>query len=703
MATTSDAAAGIRARQTRRALPIIPAIPHKLSRPQRAARPITPDENPGETVNKQDARATTPQPIGNGSNRRNAPDPLTPDTQVSGAQHESVENRLPASSEATSAGATAVEVPDAQEMNLGADTTAGAQSTKQEQVSRQDTVNGASAGAAISDQLPAAFYPADQRRVSINGHDANQQAHPFTTPLHVQQPGVDGIVFGATNASPAVPVTPQDIEQDMHNHFQPTHRQPPGLMHPEFASQFYPGHAHHHSRSQAPWIPPAATAASLDPPYINGRGLQPPQFNVQTPFDAHLVPSFSPGGAPATASHAATPRSQSPLKPLYQGTQPPSEHEDDRGFAPYHAGPGMQSFVPPKLDMPFELLAYLNSQLGNPKYADAVLRVRSPTTTLLELPVHSLIVARSPAIAFSIERGRAETTRNDHSLVQLDVFTQDKYITSEAVDEAIRILYGAPLFTVEGYCYGLAPFFLGDEEGPNSREALKRMAGAISYAATGKLFGLRNMHSRGLELIRALLRWDTVELALEYGLRESIYSRSRDEIAQGARSPVEFDATNFVERDCVDFLAYDLSPSFNFFSVAPEMQNCPRLPHVVESKQASHNPRLSGIRFGDVPPEDLNPDLITRTLSTILLSLPIALLDGLFKRPVVVNQLGWPRIEKLMHEVVTEREDRRRKVLHSWFRQVPDKSSSVPQHIVDNLFHEEQANGRMLTERRQTH
>jgi hypothetical protein len=135
-------------------------------------------------------------------------------------------------------------------------------------------------------------------------------------------------------------------------------------------------------------------------------------------------------------------------------------------------------------------------------------------------------------------------------------------------------------------------------------------------------------------------------------------------------------------------MAYNFPVSFSFYALAPELDLDPRLPSVVEFRSATHNPRLSRIRFGDAPPEDdLKPDYIARILSSVLLSLPLVFLQRLFSHRATANQLGWTGVVKVMRDVVDEREKRRQKTAKSQLRLQQD--GTVPQLLLENLFWEE--------------
>lgn len=694
-------------RQVRRNLPhnIVPAVPLKFSRPSRPSGPATsviPIETPPTPVTQQDAE---PQEYHSEQEHADNPlsietpsrDPLTPESKSSHLDgHGKASEDRPVFAPGEPSFSKSAETPPLEAKSSINDhdqkvakelAQAHAQSLAR---STTNTVNGDHK----RPELPPPFYPAEKLS-SQPGTESSVHQPSSGKPTHVSRPSVDGIVFGATQDSPVGTSTPQEIDQDSHAIRQPVPRQPPGFLQPDFARPFYPGHSHHMAGSHAPWIPPVVSAAPLDGPYPNGN-FHAPHFPLPGVYNGIHQDKFSPGAAPLSLNGTGRSLSQSPARPQFPPTLPTSEHGEDHASS-FRNGTVPRPFVPqPKYDASFELGEYFSHRLGNPEFADFLLCVRSAESILLQLPVHGIIVARSQSIASEIHRLRASPLKNDNMLPQIELFTHDNSVTPDSVTEAVKVLYGGPLFPIDRIVFGLRPFHAEDDQGQNIQEARKRMAQAISYTAAGRLFQLRNVQKQGNDMIRALLRWDTIEQAAGYALSQSIYARARDDPSQEAPTQEEFDATQLLERDCIDFIAFNVPTTFKLDVLAPELHYFPRLPLVLETRSASHNPRLSRIRFGDVPAEDdVKSDYISRVLSSILLTLPLTLLEGLFNHQALLNQFGPPVVERLMQEVVNERESRRRKVLSNG---LGSQSNGFSRRLLDNVFHEEHLRGRALLE-----
>jgi hypothetical protein len=684
MAPVSANTAAASQRQARRSVArIIPAIPHRFSRPSAPARPITPDESTTAAATKAEPE---PQPAAAKEPEERAATPvhtpLTPDSNAVNGGHVD-ESRL-AASPARSADdhveeAQAVPV-DGQGLSRPhselerkwltlLQAGAGApelQPTLDEKPASEPqaeleletpTVNGDVPKLTAPAVLPPEFYPREKPvsyTPNSDGIDGPFVAPTATFPTHRMQPSVEGVVFGgALQDSPAVPSTPQESELDPRAQQQTFARPPPGFA-PHLAHQFFPGHTHHPSDpAAAPWLYPTYTMA-------------PPPENMYNGHDYHstslpaVAPVYHPPyqtGVPPAMNGATTSHTQSPSK---------SQFGEDLQNIPY--ANGTASRVQQSAPMEYDIVKHLSGLFGSPEFTDYVLHIRSPETMLLTLPVHAALVSRSPVILQALRRSGAQGHRSKDSRQLAEIFTHDRFVSSESLHEALKILYGAPLVSIQSFSLGLGPYDGGSDQGYTFNEARKRMGQAISYAAAGGVLQLPEMQACGMQMAKTLLRWDTLDQALQFGL----------EAGDGALSLLD---------DSLDFMAYNFPMDFSLYALAPEMRHYPRLP-TVEVKQPTHNPRLSKIRFGDAPPEDeLLPSHIAQVLSTVLLSLPLPLLDRLFSHPAAANQVGWSGLGKVMGDVVDERERRRQKASKGQLRPSPD--GTVPKRLLENLQREE--------------
>ncbi|ORY14790.1 hypothetical protein BCR34DRAFT_212375 [Clohesyomyces aquaticus] len=486
-----------------------------------------------------------------------------------------------------------------------------------------------------------------------------------------------------------MPSTPHEAELDNRPSQQYAPRPAPGFAAPQFAAPFHPGHSHHFSNNTAPWLYPPYTMAPPDGLYT-GRDYHPSLFSEQNAVHGVYQGHFSS----AHASASMNGRSHTPRSPARSSAKAQSEHDGEPVVVPQQNGVSSAA-VDPKIDnTPFELAGYLSSQFGNPEFADFVLQIHSDGAKLLSMPVHGILVARSQAIASAI-RSATPMSRSKDSRTLVDIFASNKLLTIEALNEAMKILYGAPLLSPQAFLYGMRPYHPDGEQAPSFVEARRRMAQVLSYAATGEELQLHSMAARGVEIAKALLRWDTFDqplcLALESGVPASGTTDSY-------KTTLLYDVVNF--------LAYNFPVDFALFTIAPELAQMPRMPNIIESRHPSHNPRLSKIRFGDVPPEDeLKPSHMTRILSSVLLSLPLTVLEYILNHPALANRLGWGAVVQVMQATIEERENRRTKALKQ--QNKPTQDGALPQPLLENLYWEERVepssehtSGYKLSERR---
>jgi hypothetical protein len=394
--------------------------------------------------------------------------------------------------------------------------------------------------------------------------------------------------------------------------------------------------------------------------------MAPPPESMYNGHDYHStsIPAVAPlyhpayqAGAPPVMNGTTTSHTQSPSKSQFGEDLPNFSYAN-----------GAASRLQQSAPLEYDIVKHLSGLFGSPEFTDYILHIRSPETMLLTLPVHAALVSRSPVILEALRRSAPSGYRSKDSRRLADILTHDRFISSESLHEALKILYGAPLVSIQSFSYGLGPYDGGSDQGYTFNEARKRMGQAISYAAAGGVLQLSEMQACGMQMAKALLRWDTLDQAFHFAFEAG-------------------DGTVSLLDDALDFIAYNFPMDFSLYTLAPEMRHHPRLP-TVEVKQPTHNPRLSKIRFGDAPPEDeLLPSHIAQVLSTVLLSLPLPLLDRLFSHPAAANQVGWSGLGKIMGDVVAERERRRQKASKGQLRPSPD--GTVPKHLLENLQREE--------------
>ncbi|KAF2473028.1 uncharacterized protein BDR25DRAFT_323670 [Lindgomyces ingoldianus] len=715
--------AGPSQKRAQRTIPrIIPAVPLALSRAPPSTRPITPEETVAEpTAVSQETQESHLHALTEKKDNDQATGgmqaPLTPESKASAINSAGSEEEVLASSPSEARLHDAEEplhtrAPSVEEEQTAVDDVSSTSSVEQNTIA----MNGTHPTATPPAQFPPPFYPSERSTAQATTYEA---AH--VSPVHAStnvhshrpQPSLEGIVFGAAQESPAMPSTPHEAEPEVRPQ-QYIPRPAPGFASPQFASPFYPGHAHHPSDAAAPWLYPAYTMAPPDALYGHGRDYHAPSFADHAALHGVYQGHLPPRAPVATNGTSHTPKSPTLSPTKSQPGDIGSEHGGDSHVIPFQNGASIPVVDTKLEDTPFELAAYLSSQFGNPEYADYILQIHSDGAKLISLPVHGIVVARSRAIATAI-RSATPVLRSKDSRALIDIFISNKTVTAEALTESIKILYGSPLLSLDSFLYGLQPYHTDGEQASTFGEARKRMNQALSYAAAGEVLQLHSMTVRGAEIAKALLRWDTFDQALCLALGGGMPfanepSSSRHNMTahnQNHRGTYGSYKTPLLY-DVIDWLAYNFPVDFQLFTLAPELSQKPRIPSVVELRHPTHNPRLSKIRFGDVPPEDdMQPTYITKILSSVIFSLPLPVLEYLFNHPTLANRLGWSVVVQVMRATVEERENRRRKALRHQIR--PAQDGTLLEALLENLYWEERvesssehSSGYKLTENRVT-
>lgn len=313
---------------------------------------------------------------------------------------------------------------------------------------------------------------------------------------------------------------------------------------------------------------------------------------------------------------------------------------------------------------------------------------------------HRIILSRSPTLLDLIRDHMSANSPNSDA--RLHVRLSGKYLRARSVMEGVRYLYGATLQTPDAYSPGPIP-------GPQVPYNEERMKLALQHIAAAAWLRLPAFGYRGVDAASGLLHWDTVAFALAFAMngglgtmwaiddgseeRTSTCSSDDSMAKQEVGGSPTFDpyATTLLHR-ILDFIVHALPPNFYLDAVAPQLESCARLPTATPghlSRSSQSDPRLSKIRFGEVPVEDLQrPSLVTTTISSILLSLPFPLLKFLLEHPNLAHRLGSETVASIMRQVVNEREVRRRKALEA--RTVSSHAEDgTDNSVVQNLYWEE--------------
>lgn len=546
-------------------------------------------------------------------------------------------------------------------------------------------------------ELPSAFVPLASQ---FTPQSATPALQPHRTFHAHSQPSISSIVFGrpemedSSNLSPVPPDSsfPPPIIPHQNSHEQHSYVQrsvPHGIVPPVAPWSSRQPYPHHHSHSST-----------------SHQHFRYPPREVFTPNEPHQQ-NGHPSRSPSRASSAARQKGPEDLhSPTSAGVPPDGvrtmyrEHKSAHSGAPpvrpfsYQAPPPPVQ-LPPHADMwnLQALRSHLESQFLNGSLSDIVVVQEDREGVRQYFEGHKVVLSRSPTL---LELIKASDLPSSASL-QTEVYIQlqDDRVRLDMFMDSLKFLYGGPLPQAN-------PSRQAGFDSESMAVNNERMEAALSFIATGDWLKVPVIATRGVEVAMCLLNWDTVAAALAFALEgglSSIWSQfddssdgrmscsSSDDSSISSGGPPKYDphATALLQRT-IHFIVQMLPPNFYLDASAPQLRSSPRLPSLPlghESRPSRSDPRLSKIRFGDVPVEDLQrPSFVTTTTSSILLSLPFLLLKCLLEHPDFAARLGPDTAASIMRQVVAERELRRIKIREARYGQADG-------HLIHNLHWEE--------------
>lgn len=412
-------------------------------------------------------------------------------------------------------------------------------------------------------------------------------------------------------------------------------------------------------------------------PYAEGQRLS--QYDPSTPLSFHDSQSSAPteqepNGPPFYAQHVVGSTGNGlnghtdEARLYHQSKVRTASQSMNLGLSRYGAQNINQAPMPPSMDSLDGLLGYLQNQFADPQFADYVLELRysDDRATPVRIPGHNLLFARSPALKKLMTAQIQESNPDGFSSRTIFIQSDDRFLRSDAFWMAVQRLYGAPLMVPGATTTASTSTSQPPSTLPGT--AADRFDLALGYAAAGHLLEMPPVISRGIDIARHFLSWQTVEKAFEFALDGS----------SNAQWALDLNQTPFLQstygpdvslliNSATNFIISSFPPNFVLdTSVADSISNR-RLPSIKEGRPFTSNHRLSSIKFGDhsneeEPPSSNGTDSLTITLSRILLNLPFHLLKYILESSRLGNVSGWataPLRHKVMHSVVEERERRR--------------------------------------------
>ena len=557
----------------------------------------------------------------------------------------------------------------------------------------------------IRTELPPAFVPSSERGTPQSGTAWNR---PSNQPNRNHHPSTSSIRFGGYDSLTASPVPPQSAGSDLNSaQWPPLGAKPPA-------------HAHHASRPSETFARRGQdTAHDLQVPprqsfhvSVNQQFRYPPQ-EIFTPVDESVANgSYSRSRSLSQASAGVQRSGHELMSPIAVEQDDPRDAfrglngHFQHGHHPSHRFPQpqpLQQGAPPEVTMRMEnteaLRQHVQSQLGNPILADCHLQIIEEETGARQyVDAHKIIVSRSPRLFDLVQR--SAPPENAAPKTQVRILLRGSQLRIKAFMDCMQYLYGGSLFSLENLRhFGASP----DPQLTNEQ----RMQISLSYVAMATWLAIPAIAVRAMGIALGLLHWDSISAVLSFALdgglgpafiiddgSESISCSSSDDShgrADGIGVPT-YDpyATDLLHR-FIDFTVHMFPPNFYLDASAPQLTSCPRLPPqppAHESRPSRSNPRLSQIKFGELSLDDHNrPSQVTTTISSMLLSLPFALLKCILEHNGLLYQLGPDTVASIMRQVIAEREVRRKRIVQA--RAAAQMIGSADGPLAQNLFLQE--------------
>ena len=581
----------------------------------------------------------------------------------------------------------------------------------------------------IRTELPPAFVPSAGQHTPRSAASSQSNRPPSFFPhAHPHHPSTSSIVFGGQDSSNSSPAPPQSAGSAVGLPSYPTLA---AAQQPYFIPQ---GHAHHTSEPHAqrmyhpgypqpsmPWgsrqsYQQATPHASYFHPHGNVPFRYPPR-EVFTPSEPPQ-PNRRDSRSRSASQASSGPDQQNPARALQSPLGPESGSASAKAMFPEpkaafpgqsyprqphfnHQMPPPPQFQHPDVALSFEnmelLSSHVRSSFSDPAFADCQLEITdNHESGVQHIDAHRVILGRSPTLLMLIENSAPPSS--SMPTTQVHVRLKGQYLRSNAFMQALKYIYGGPPTVLDYH----RPSSSAGGDIPSNVDRMER---ALQHLAVGAWLEVGAMASRGVDVAGNLLHWDTITTVLAFSLdgglssnwtvddgSEDRSSTSSNDDSLGrsdSMSAPTYDpySTNLLHR-IIDFTVHMLPPNFYLDASAPQLVSCPRLPPLPlrhENRPSRSDPRLSQIRFGEIPVEDhQRPSFAMTTISSVLLTLPFPLLKCVLEHDDLAARLGPETVASIMRQVVAEREVRRAKVLKARVAGQVDETADA--HLVQNLY-----------------
>ena len=344
------------------------------------------------------------------------------------------------------------------------------------------------------------------------------------------------------------------------------------------------------------------------------------------------------------------------------------------------------------------LTEYLGHVGASKDYADWILQVHLPSSKdqPFQTYAHTIILLRSPRMRRLMTRPQSNYQGYQANVIEL---YPPRAVLPHAFESALRFFYSDTIISKD--------FFLQQPAGADALASrMYALDYILSYWVSGVELGLDTIVDRAETLFSDYLDWDLIETAYKAG--DDI---AKSEISSNSKyltGTDYFALSKSVIRLVLHFLVSRLDvENFNLDITSTSNVLNQHLPQVDETRPRT-NPALASMVFGSMPssagasPDSPQSSYLETAFtpkdtiaSNVLLNLSF---EHLHRFSGFLQRRGADVAERIMTEVVNEREARRQKVLNS--QSVPNSGRMAHTGKWDVVGHQESFADGVLTQKR---
>ncbi|KAK2731751.1 hypothetical protein FQN57_003186 [Myotisia sp. PD_48] len=314
---------------------------------------------------------------------------------------------------------------------------------------------------------------------------------------------------------------------------------------------------------------------------------------------------------------------------------------------------------------PNPTLSHILKLFKTGEYSDSQLNVVSAVGHFIprSYSIHRLLASRSQhleALMNTIEDQRCKT---------IHIVAAETFMHPDALEKALESIYGAPLIDLAQFenwlSVGPNPNEQPHQQTPPKFMKISQLNFSLCYATSGAFLSSRAIMDHGLSLVCTAICWDSLEMALYFGLYPKKFllacSDATSQVCDSAlHRTFATEGASKVMDAALAFIVDNIPPDFALDKFAhPSTMPCRCMNVQSKNETTVHVPCIqfggpsSLASYSSIDPSS-NPDDNT-ILSAVLLSLPFLHLRQLLSLMEAAGSIS----QQIVVEIMAERENRR--------------------------------------------